>query len=261
MKTLRLLLRFLPLLLGVAVLLFGLLSWQSDEHVALAQQPLTEQSPRSVSTSGIGQVNVRPDSAVIVIGVQTEAAEASTALADNNAQMQAVIDAVSASGVLTDDIQTQVVQLQPQTPIPDPNQPQPSAQVGMTVTQPSAYIASNLIEVRVRDLNNLGPLLDTAVQAGGNRIQSIRFEVSDVEAAMDEARIAAWQDAQRKAEQLAELAGATLGEVLLINDYSATPFPGARADFAAAPAIEGVPVAPGVQPISVNLQITWRLGE
>lgn len=261
MKTLRLIVRFLPLLLGIAVLLLGLFSWRTNESVALAQQPLTDQSPRSVSTSGIGQVNVQPDSAVIVVGVQTESTDAGTALTDNNTQMQALINAVTASGVLTDDIQTQVVQLQPQTPIPDPNVPQPSAQVGVTPTQTSTYVASNLIEIRVRDLSSLGTLLDTTVQAGGNRIQGIRFEISDVAAAMDQARIAAWQDAQRKAEQLAELAGTTLGEVLVVNDYSATPFPAARADLAAAAAPQGVPVAPGVQPISVNLQVTWRLGE
>ena len=251
----------LPLITGIALLLMTIGLMPLSIKGVAAQQPGLEPDTRSVSVAGNGQVNVQPDVAVIVVGVQTEAAEASAALSQNSERLQAVIDAVAASGVLTDDIQTQVVQLQPSLPVPSPDPAQPAPVAGQTAVTPTGYIATNLVEVRVRDIASLGTLLDTAIASGGNRIESIRFEVSDVNAALEQAREAAWNDARAKAEQLAQLAGATLGEVLLINDYSATPFPSAQAGAASLDTVAAVPIAPGNQLIAVSLQITWRLSE
>ena len=76
--------------------------------------------------------------------------------------------------------------------------------------------------------------------------------MSDPTAALDEARAAAWQDAQHKAEQLAELAGATLGEVLSINDFSQTPLPLAQSTIAMG-AADALPIQPGMQQLQVNV--------
>lgn len=251
----------LPLITGIALLLMTIGLMPLNVKYVTAQQTGLGPDTRSVSVAGNGQVNAQPDVAVIVVGVQTEAAEASAALSQNSEQLQAVIDAVAASGVLTDDIQTQVVQLQPSLPVPSPDPNQPAPVAGQTAVTPTGYIATNLVEIRVRDITSLGTLLDTAIAAGGNRIESIRFEVSDVNTALEQAREAAWNDARAKAEQLAQLAGATLGEVLLINDYSATPFPSAQAGAVALDSRAAVPIAPGNQLIAVSLQITWRLSE
>ena len=43
-------------------------------------------------------------------------------------------------------------------------------------------------------------------------MQGIRFEVSNPGERLSQARMAAWQDAQNKAQQLADLAGASLGQ-------------------------------------------------
>jgi uncharacterized protein YggE len=76
---------------------------------------------------------------------------------------------------------------------------------------------------------------------------------------VDQAREAAWNDAQNKAEQLASLAGTELGEVLTINESGRVPQPiverPAIAEVAAA-----VPIEPGSQTVQVDLQVTWLLG-
>ncbi|MCX6047265.1 MAG: SIMPL domain-containing protein [Chloroflexi bacterium] len=261
----------LPLVSSVIALMFSLLWLPANYQLALAQQTTPEQPPRSVSVSGSGQVNVRPDVAVIVVGVQTEAATASAALTQNSQQMIAVTTALTSTGILTDDIQTQVVQLQPHIPPPVAGQPQPAPQATtattntatntVTTTQvTNSYIATNLIEVRVRDLAQLGQVLDRTIQSGGNQIQSIRFETSNPNQALDQARQAAWNDAKRKAEQLAQLAGVTLGSVLTVNEFSANPLASAQASAVSASAV-AVPIAPGAQTITVNVQVTWSLSE
>jgi uncharacterized protein YggE len=115
-----------------------------------------------------------------------------------------------------------------------------------------------VVEVRLRDLEAIGGILDAAVQAGGNRIEGIRFEVSDPAPYLDQAREAAWNDAQHRAEQLASLAGAELGEVLTINASGRGPQPVVEQAVTAAAAAP-VPVEPGSQTIEVDLQVTWLL--
>lgn len=256
---------------GLITLLLSLFWLPASHQVAFAQQAAPEQPPRSVSVSGSGQVNVRPDVAVIVVGVQTEAATASAALTQNSQQMIAVTKALTNTGVLTDDIQTQVVQLQPHIAAPEAGQPRPTPQTSTATTNTvtntltntvatTSYIATNLVEVRVRDLAQLGQVLDNTIQAGGNQIQSIRFETSNPNQALDQARQAAWNDAKRKAEQLAQLAGVTLGSVLTLNEFSANPLTSAQASAVSASAV-AVPIAPGAQTITVNVQVTWSLGQ
>jgi uncharacterized protein YggE len=215
--------------------------------------------PRTVSVSGAGQASAQPDLAVVVLGVEVQAQEASEALSENSQRMQAVIEALQKEGVAATDIQTQAIRLNPryEQPTSTPSRAQqqgPPELVG--------FVATNTAEVRVRDLENLGVLLDVAVQAGGNQIQGIRFQASAVEASTeiyDAAREAAWTDALRKAEQLADLAQVDLGPVLTINESSRTPAPVVEQAAFGTGGGRAVPVEPGSQQVQVDLQITWLL--
>jgi uncharacterized protein YggE len=245
-------------MIGVTTaVLVSILVLQPGHNTVSAQgQTGSDQSQRTLNVSGTGQVSARPDTAIVTLGVQTEAEQASAALSENNQQMQAVIDALKQAGVAAEDIQTQVINLQPR--YEQPPAPGPSALPG--TPKLVGYVATNTVEATVRELDMLGKLLDAAVQAGSNQIQGIRFEVSNPATLLDQARAAAWQDAQHKAEQLADLAGGKLGVVLTINETSQTPRPVVMGAIqAAAPA--AVPVEPGTQTIEINVQVTWSLVE
>jgi uncharacterized protein YggE len=206
---------------------------------------------RIVNVSGSGQIDARPDVVVVTVGVQTEAEEAAVALTENSQQMQALLDVLSEAGLAAEDIQTQVVNLHPRYS---------TEPTGAGEQQLVGYTASNVVEVRMRDLEAVGGILDAAVQAGGNRIDGIRFEVSDPGAFLDQAREAAWNDAQHKAEQLADLAGAQLGSVLTINESNRGLQPVIERPVAIK-AAAAVPVEAGSQTIEVDLQVAWSLGE
>lgn len=224
----------------------------------LAQQPPVPgtEVPRTVSVSGTGQISAQPDAALLTLGVETQAPDAGAALSQNSEQMNALIETLTSSAVAAEDIRTQAVRLQPQYNQPEIQPAQPPT--GTVSAEIIGYIATNTVEVTVRDLANLGQLIDGAVQAGSNQIYGIDFTVSDPTAALDEARAAAWQDAQHKAEQLAELAGATLGDVMSINEFSQTPLPLAQSATAMG-AADAVPIQPGLQQLQVNVQISWQL--
>jgi uncharacterized protein YggE len=117
---------------------------------------------------------------------------------------------------------------------------------------------TNTVEVRARDLDNLGPLLDAAVRAGANIIESVQFQAGDAAEPLGEAHEAAMEDARQKAERLAALAGGQLGEVLAVQEFgiqSPLPFAGDRLGGGAAQ----VAVEPGTQTLEVMLQVTWSL--
>jgi hypothetical protein len=209
---------------------------------------------RTLNVSGTGEATAQPDTAVVTLGVTTEAKEAGDALEENSTRMSAVIDALKAAGIASEDIQTQTIRLSPRYERPAPRQgtTPPAELVGFTAT--------NIVEVRVREISSLGETLDAAVKAGGNQIQGIRFEISDRSELYDQAREAAWEDARNKAEQLAGLAGAELGPVVTISESSYTPVPYVERAMAFA-ADASVPVEPGTQSVQISVQVTWSLQE
>jgi uncharacterized protein YggE len=239
----------------LVILLLAALPLQISTPQLSAQQVTQIQAPQgTISVSGTGKINAQPDIAVATVGVETQATTASQALSQNNQQMSAVVNALTQAGVAAADIQTQVVQL-----VPIYQQPQPAQTTPMTPTLPTliGYTATNLVQVTVRKLDTLGSLLDAAVEAGGNQIQGISFELSDPSAALDQARQAAWSDAQHKAQQLAGLADVQLGKVLSITESTPGPIPFIQR--AAVSSAAAVPIQPGTLTIEVDLQVTWLL--
>jgi uncharacterized protein YggE len=239
---------------SVTVLLISVLLIQPAAPTAGAQEETQDAAEtRTVSVSGSGQIEATPDMAIVRLGVQTEADEATSALTQNSEQMESLIQTLEDAGVPAEDIQTQTIRLQPQYEQTGPEASGPPELAG--------YVATNVAEVRLTDLAgepDLGALLDAAVQAGGNRIEGIRFEVSDPSQPLDQARQAAWLDAEHKAEQLVELADAELGDVLTINESSRIPRPVVEQAVGGV-AEAAVPIQPGTQSIEVDIQVTWLL--
>jgi hypothetical protein len=236
------------ILLGVIALMVSMsvLFVSSSPERALAQTETTQL--RTIEVSGVGQVEVAPDRALVQLGVQTEADTAEDAMTENNETMTAVISTTLEMGIEEADIQTQGLSLQPVY--------ESSTNTG--TPELIGYRARNVVQVTVNDLSQLGELLDTAVAAGGNTIDGIQFEVSDRITWEAEAREAAMQDAEQKAEQLAQLAGTGLGPVHTIIEFGgASPLTVSfvREESLAA----SVPIQPGTQFIQINLQVIWEI--
>jgi len=231
-------------LLGLAFFLGG----PGQTAVAQTDTPASSTAPRTLTVSGQGQVMAQPDMAVVNVGVETEAETAVDALGQNSEQMQQVISATLAADVAEADIQTQGLSLNPVY-----NQPADGGAAELT-----GYRARNVVQITVRSLDNLGVLLDDVISAGGNTIEGIQFQVSNRAELETDARTAAMENARQKAAQLADLADATLGPVLVITEGGvSTPAPFA-ASLAAAEA-PAVPVQAGTQTINYTVNVTWQL--
>lgn len=166
---------------------------------------------RTLSVTGTGKVTLVPDIAYINVGVRTEGDEVSDALNRNTAQAKKIVDALTKLGVEEKDIQTTNFNVYPMQ--------QYDMEGKVTKT---TYIVENTVNVTVRNLAELGKLLDATVKAGANNIYGISFDVDDKETAFAQARDLAIKDAKEKAKAIADASGVNLGDIQNIMVYSSS---------------------------------------
>jgi hypothetical protein len=188
--------------------------------------------------------------ATISVGVRTEDRDAAEAVASNNAQAESITQALVGMGIDEQDIQTSNFSIYPQQQYDDQGN-----LIGTT------YVVENTVYVTVRDLDQLGVLLDAVVQTGANNIYGIQFDVEDRDSALTEARQLAVENAQAQAQELAQAAGVTLGELQSISSYTSMPVPvfegkgGGAADVAAST----VPISPGQLSITADVSVVYAI--
>jgi uncharacterized protein YggE len=83
--------------------------------------------------------------------------------------------------------------------------------------QDTAYRAHEVVEVRVRNLAKVGPVIDVALGLRITQISGIRFSASNTEAAREEALREAAANARRQAVTIAEASGGKLGRILSLS--------------------------------------------
>ncbi len=213
-------------------------------------QASTSTDNSGISVTGNGKVSVKPNVANSTIGIDVTGTSLADATSQANTKMSAVIDKIKSMGVADKDIQTTNYSVQPVT-----NQPKTSDETPKI----TGYRISNQVNVTVRNISDLGKILDAAVAAGANSIYGVSFSVDDPTPYQQQARAAAVKDAMDKAGQLAKAGGVTLGKIVSISENVASPRP---VFAAAAPSLAGggvVPVETGEMDITVSVDVRFAL--
>lgn len=242
----------LPLMLGAAVLAAGAVMTAAP---ALAQEAtmtppnhtiLVQPETPTLNLSAYGEVRAAPDKAMITFGVQTEATTAAEAMAQNRTRMNQVMQALRRAGIEERYIQTSGLNLSPQY---DYVQNEPPRLRG--------YQAVNRVTVEIRDLDRVGSTADAVVSAGVNQIDGISFGLINPQQAEDQARMAAVQALQAKANLYANALGVRLAGIRNLSEgggYSPPPQPQMFARGAMAmDSMESTSVAPGELTVRVNI--------
>lgn len=206
-----------------------------------------QQQPAQITVTGQGEVRAAPDVASLSLGVTTQADTATAALSQNNAAVAAVMQRLSAAGVDARDMQTTNLSLNPDWS---------SASSDGQRAAISGYTVSNQLTVTVRQLAELGKVLDAAVADGANTLNGLSFGLAQPKPALDEARKAAVKDAQDRAALLVEAAGLKLGRVVSISEQQNYGGPMMRQ---AASMADGVPVAGGEVATTANVVIIYEI--
>jgi uncharacterized protein len=222
--------------------------------VLTACGPSTSTAARTLTVSGNGTVYLTPDTAYIYIGVHTDDADLATAVSKNNTQAQALVDALKKAGVAGVDIQTSNFSVYTNS------NGGIDKMTGQAIANGTYYSVDNTVYVTARDLTHLGSLLNAAVGAGANNINSITFDVADKTAAQAQARQKAMDNAAALAGELAQTAKVSLGAIQTItysdNTYSYYGMVGGGG--ASAPNAS-VPIQPGQTQVSVSVSVTYAI--
>jgi hypothetical protein len=209
-----------------------------------------------VQVSASGRADSRPDEARFTVGVDTIAATSREASARNSATIGKVAAALQRLGVKEDDLQTRSITLSRIDYGPNRGR----------------FQASNLIEIKVRDIKRAGEALAAITDAGANVLSGPNLRVSDPENAGRSAYAAAYRSARARAEAYAEAAGLKVARVLAIRDggegAGGGPYPypeeAMSMDVQArsvAPVSAPPPVQPGVSTRQVQIRVDFALSK
>jgi uncharacterized protein len=206
-----------------------------------------------VEVSASGRADTRPDEARFTAGVETIAATAGEASAQNRAAFNRVAAALQQLGVKEDDLQTRSITLSRIDYGPNRGR----------------FQANNLVDIRVRDIKRAGEALAAITEAGANLPSGPNLRISDPENAGRSAYAAAYRAARTRAEAYAQAAGLKVVRVLVIRDggSGAEPYPyegdAAIREQAAPPAIATAapPVQPGISTREVQIRVDFALAK
>lgn len=147
---------------------------------------------RVIDVTGNGKVMATPSYVQLQIEVQTRGKNVQEAQQENAIIMNRVIQALLDLHIPRENIQTAVYTISPLYDYED----------GKQIFK--GYEVTNGITVKVTDMNQIGVIIDTAVENGANRISSIQFNIDNADAYYQQALSLALHNAQMKAKTIAE---------------------------------------------------------
>lgn len=237
-----------PLLLAFSLALGSLSMTAHAQNVASYAVP---SDATLLNVSAQAEARRVPDVASLSAGVVTQAADGNTAMRQNAEQMVRVMAAIKAAGIADKDVQTSGVNLSPQYRYAENEPP-----------KITGYQASNTVSLKVRDITRLGKVLDALAAQGANQINGPSFEIDQPEPVYDEARLAALDKAQARAQTYAKALGLRVRRIVSISEGGGLrpPVPMMMRAMAMDKA-ESTPVSPGETTLSVSLEVVFELGK
>lgn len=218
-------------------------------HAQDIQAPSATIGPQIVVT-GHGEVKVSPDRATIQIAVQTRAATAAEAAAQNATKQQAVLSALRSLGLSNDQLSTMNYQVYPEQRYEQGKDP-----------VIAGYNVTNTIVADIRKIDQVGKVIDAALSHGANLISSLQFYSSNTQAARRTAIGSAIENARADADAAARAAGGSIGGLIEINVVAFAPpqpRPMMMARAAGVAQVVDTPINPGEDTLGVDVLTRWK---
>lgn len=247
------------LVIGVSLIVLTLAATGCDAGLPAGSVPeiqggnvILSQQNTGIWVTGEGKVSVIPDVAMLNLGV--EAQDKTVARAQQYAveAMEAVMGELDKHGVAEKDIKTQRFSIYPVRRWDKDRE----ILVGYRVT--------NMVTVKIRKIDDTGIIIDAVAEVGGDyiRINDISFTVDDPTIYYEEVREKAMEDAEGKAEQLADLSGVSLGKPTYISE-GGIYLPVTRDFYQEAGALPApaptTPISPGETDIRLSVQVVYSI--
>ncbi len=224
---------------------------QGGTPVAANTAPTTD-----IGVSGTGTVFADPDTAITSLGVESTAPTLAAASQDASSRMTAVLAKIKSLGVDAKDVKTVSYNVNP-------------IQTGYKegeVPRITGYNVTNVVQIKIRKLSDVGTILDAAIAAGANSMNGLTYTIDDPSQITQQARAKAVADAMAKAQTLADAAKVKLGPMISITENVSTPRPVVMARSASVPmaadaAVGAGPVESGQNEVTVTVEMHWQIAQ
>src|ERR1041385_1805618 len=219
---------------------------------ASAQQERERQRSPVITVTGEALVSAEPDQAQVDIGVVTQARTAPEASNENAERLTRVLSEIKKLLGKADEVKTSGYTLTPTYRYPQGGKPEI---VG--------YSASNTIRIKTTNLDLVGRLIDSGMQAGATNVNRLVFTLKDEQSAQLEALRAASLKARTKADAIAAALGLKIVRITSITEGDRSIQPVFRQVTAmraeAAPA--QTPVEPGTVDVRSTVSMTVEVAQ
>lgn len=168
--------------------------------------------------NGTGKATGDPDLGIISLGVEALADSAAEARGLAAEAIDRTISSLRGNNVDDRDMQTSQFSISPRY-----DNQEVTRCIGCRVEFErvlTGYQVNNTLTVKVRDLDDMGGIIDGATKAAGNlvRINRASFTIEDTKPLQNEAREEAIAEMLTKANAMAELAGVELGKLVFLTE-------------------------------------------
>lgn len=213
----------------------------------------TAADPSRIVTTGSAQRSLRPDRAIVRLGVTTHAPTAGEASSQLTERLTALQDTLSHFPVPLDSVQNVAFNVGPNY----------DYQEGRKLID---YQASAILQFSIRALDRLGGLVDVALAAGATDVPGMTFESDSSEAVRRVLLAEALAEAKADAAALATAGGARLGALTQVSTVPPVGvYPGAAAfsnafvgELSIVPGAVGA-AGPRDVVVTVAVYTTWQL--
>lgn len=198
-----------------------------------------------MTLTGRGEVSVEPDMAVVRLGVQTTGDKLQDIQEENARLSQAVLLILRQLGV--NEINTFQYQVDRLYDFQD----------GTRIDR--GFSVRNILEFQTDQLDQLGYIIDSAVQNGANVVEFISFEISNLDYFYQEALNLAVENAIDKAKSVSSNLGYPMDPIpICITENGSVPIPFGQ-QFAMRDSLAVTPIEPGTKEIVAMVTVEFTL--
>lgn len=192
------------------LLLAGLVSVPASAQTTMSQPAAAQDL---VIASGEGVIKRAPDQAFVTVAAEARSRQPNEAQGQN-ARVATAIRARLAAFKLPDDaVRTMNVDMQPEFDWAGGKQ---------TLR---GYLATNVIEVRLDDVTQVGEVVDAVIAAGATRVTGVRFTLKDLHGHEEQALKLASAAALARARAMASGVGRNIDRVVRLDETGSTSMP------------------------------------
>lgn len=238
----------------VIALAAGLIIGSRNQFLSATGMDKKESVPQNQNSQvvviGNGKINVKPDIAILRLGVETLDMDCAKSQKDNANTMAKVIQAVKNAGIKEEQIQTTSYNIMKKYNYSGSSE------------KFEGYMVSNGVSIVVKDIEKAGEIFDIAIKAGANTAEGIEFNISDRNVKYKECLKLAMQDAKDKASVIMAAIGKTPGTPFVVREFSAygnsTLYRGNGMNYEMAKGSADTGIEAGQLSVECNLEVIYQ---